>query len=163
MKTFLKAATAVTFVVLLLFILLPRQAATAPPEAAKPPAAAAAKPCEAPCPCDCGCKGCGKDCRCDGCRKDCCCGHKHDGGRPPMMEGMKKHMEQVRKSVAALRDHEKKMEGITDPAEFRKAAIEHFRMIDDLEESHVKHMESMAGGMMHRHGHGDCKECPEKK
>ncbi len=162
MKTFLKAATAVTFALLLLLVLLPRQAATAPPEAAKPPAAMAAKT-GAPCPgeydCCCGCgHDCGGPCGCRGGGHDC---GRH--GRPPMMEGMKKHMEQVRKSVAALRDHEKKMEGITDPAEFRKAAIEHFRMIDDLEESHVKHMESMAGGAMHRHGHGDCRECPEKK
>ena len=37
-----------------------------------------------------------------------------------MMEGMKKHMEEVQKSVAALRAHLKTMEGITDPAEFRK-------------------------------------------
>lgn len=153
MKTFLKAATAVTFAILLLLVLLPRQAATATPEAAK--AAAAAKA-GGPCPGDCG--GC---CDCDGCGKCCDCGKR---GRMPMMEGMKKHMEQVRKSVAALRDHEKKMEGITDPAEFRKAAIEHFRMVDDLQESHVKHMESMAGGAKQRHGHhgGDCKECPDK-
>jgi hypothetical protein len=75
-----------------------------------------------------------------------------------MMEGMKKHMDEVRKAVAALREHEKKMEGITDPAQFRKAAIEHFRMLDDLQESHVKHMDSMMGGagrgpMHHGHGH----------
>jgi hypothetical protein len=93
---------------------------------------------------------------------------KPAAGKPAMMEGMKKHMEEVRKSVAALRAHEKTMEGITDPAEFRKAAIEHFRMQDDLQESHVKHMESMmgGGGPGHRHsGQGcqePCKDCPNK-
>lgn len=91
--------------------------------------------------------GCPCDCDCDACGKECMCGRKHGGhGHHPMMEGMKMHMEEVRKSVAALRAHEKKMEGITDPAEFRKAAIEHFRMLDDLSESHVKHMDSMMGG-----------------
>jgi hypothetical protein len=74
-----------------------------------------------------------------------------------MMGGMKMHMEEVRKSVTALREHEKKMEGITDPAEFRKAAVAHFRMLDDLQESHVKHMESMMGRghepMHHGHEH----------
>ena len=59
----------------------------------------------------------------------------------------------MRKSVAALREHEKKLEGITDPAEFRKAAIEHFRMLDDLNESHVKHMDSMMGGGHEHHHH----------
>lgn len=79
--------------------------------------------------------------------------HPMTGMKPHMMEGMKQHMEEVRKGVAALREHEKKLEGITDPAEFRKAAIEHFRMLDDLQESHVKHMDSMMGGGGHKHGH----------
>ncbi|HSL91931.1 MAG TPA: hypothetical protein VK863_04715, partial [Candidatus Limnocylindrales bacterium] len=105
-----------------------------------------------------GKSGCPCDCDCDACGKECACGRKHGGhGKHPMMEGMKKHMEEVRKSVAALREHEKKMEGITDPAQFRKAAIEHFRMLDDLSESHVKHMDSMMGGgrepMHHGHEH----------
>jgi uracil phosphoribosyltransferase len=91
------------------------------------------------CPCDCDCGA---------------CGHMRGGhGKHPMMEGMKKHMEEVRKSVAALREHENKMEGITDPAQFRKAAMEHFRMLDDLNESHVKHMDSMMGGGGHEHHH----------
>lgn len=114
----------------------------------------------------CGCESCKSVCP-DG--KECPCGHKHAGsGKPAMMEGMKKHMEEVRKSVAALRAHEKTMEGITDPAEFRKAAIEHFRMQDDLQESHVKHMESMMGGGGPGHRHGGqgcqepCKDCPNK-
>jgi len=98
--------------------------------------------------------GCPCDCDCDACGKECACGRMHGGhGKHPMMEGMKKHMEEVRKSVAALREHEKKLEGITDPADFRKAAIEHFRMLDDLNESHVKHMDSMIGGGHEHHHH----------
>ena len=113
------------------------------------------------------CSECGKSGCPDG--KECPHGQKHCGaGKPPAMEGMKNHMEEVRKNIAALRTHEKKMEGITDPAEFRKAAIEHFRMQDDLQESHVKHMETMmgGGGPGHRHqGHGSqepCRDCPAK-
>lgn len=106
-------------------------------QAAPPAVGQAAEPAktgaETGCPCD-----------CDACGKMGGHGHMHGGhGAHPMMEGMKRHMEEVRTSVAALREHEKKLEGITDPAEFRKAAIEHFRMLDDLQESHVKHMESM--------------------
>lgn len=93
-------------------------------------------------------------CDCDACGKECPHGGMHPHhGKHAMMEGMKKHMEEVRKSVAALREHEKKMEGITDPAAFRKAALEHFRMLDDLNESHVKHMDSMMGGGGHEHMH----------
>lgn len=114
---------------------------------------------------------CGCECCKDGrpCGKECPCGHGHGGsGKPAMKEGMKKHLEEARKSVAALREHAKKMEAITDQAEFRKAAIVHFRMQDDLQESHVKHMESMMGsaGRGHgHHGHGcqePCKDCPGK-
>lgn len=95
--------------------------------------------------------GCPCECDCDACGKMGGAGHMHGAhGAHPMMEGMKPHMEEVRKRVAALRDHEKKLEGIVDPAEFRKAAIEHFRMLDDLQEAHVKHMESM---MEKRHEH----------
>lgn len=67
------------------------------------------------------------------------------GKCPPqaMMEGMKGRIEEIRKSVAALREHEKKLESLTEPATFREAAIEHFRMLDDLQETHVKHMETM--------------------
>ncbi|MGZ8473364.1 MAG: hypothetical protein ACXW4G_06780 [Candidatus Deferrimicrobiaceae bacterium] len=98
--------------------------------------------------------GCPCDCACDACGKECACGHKRGvDGKHPRMEGMKNHMEEVRRSVAALREHEKKLEGITDPADFRKAAIEHFRMLDDLNESHVKHMDSMMGGGHEYHHH----------
>lgn len=142
------------------------------------PAMAAGKP-----GCECVCEGCkcdcpaGKDCKCDcppgkECRCDCpkgMHGHHPDGqGMASKMEGMKKHMEGVRMKVRALKDHEKKLEGITDPAEFRKAAIEHFRMLDDIHESHVNHMESVMGGVKHEprhHGHGHhdtCVNCPKK-
>lgn len=132
--------------------------------------------------CECACEGCqcdcppGKECRCDcppgkECRCDCPDGkhgHHHDGhGMPSKMEGMKKHMEETRMKVRALRDHEKMLEGISDPAGFRKAAIEHFRMLDDIHESHLKHMESMMGGGKHErrhhgHGHDQCADCPKK-
>jgi hypothetical protein len=100
---------------------------------------------------------------------DCECGHMHGGhmhgdhAMPPMMKGMKQHMEDVKKNVSALRVHEKRMEGITDPSEFRKEALEHFRMIDGLLESHVKHMESMTGGMGRgQWHHGHCEDCPHR-
>lgn len=113
----------------------------------------------------CGCESCKDGCVCG---KECPCGHGGHGGsgKPAMKEEMKKHLEEARKSVAALREHAKRMEAMTDPAEFRKAAIEHFRMQDDLQESHVKHMESMMGGRGHgHHGRGcqePCKDCPNK-
>jgi len=86
---------------------------------------------------------------------------------PAMKETMKAHFEEMRKSVAALREDEKKLEGLTDPVEFRKAAIGHFRMLDDLQESHLKHMESMmermhkgGGPMGHDHSCPKGKDCP---
>ncbi len=83
---------------------------------------------------------------CYGCPQECEHGehhHNHQAGMPPMMEGMKRHMEAARKTMSELRDHEKKLEAAVDAAEFRKEVLLHLRMLDDLEESHVKHMESM--------------------
>jgi hypothetical protein len=164
MKGFRKSTAAIG-IALLAILVLPGQVQAADPagvQGAQAPEAVKALPMSG---CPCNCEGCCADC----CGKDCLCGHKHHGhGIPPMMGGMKMHMEEVRKSVTALREHEKKMEGITDPAEFRKAAVAHFRMLDDLQESHVKHMESMMGrggqGPMRRgHGHDQpCKDCPGK-
>jgi hypothetical protein len=143
-----RKSTAAIGIALLAILVLPGQVQAADPAGgqAAGPAKMEAK------------SGCACDCDCGACGKDCLRGHKHHGqGMPPMMGGMKIHMEEVRKSVTALREHEKKMEGITDPAEFRKAAIAHFRMLDDLQESHVKHMESMMGRghepMHHGHEH----------
>lgn len=155
MKTFGKPAVIVA-VALFGLLFLPFYVSAEP---ASPQASTVAKA-EAGTGCDC----CAGKCDCASCPKDCRCGHKKRMGvGPPMMEGMKKHMEEVRKRVAGLRDHEKKLEGVTDPVEFRKAAIEHLRMLDDLHESHVKHMESMAGGKGPGHPCKEpCKEpCPE--
>jgi hypothetical protein len=155
MKTLGKPAVIVAVALLgLLFLSFHASAEPAPPRASKVAKAEAGT----------GCDCCAGKCDCASCPKDCRCGHKKKmHGGSPMMGGMKKHMEEVQKSVAGLRDHEKKLEAVTDPAEFRKAAIEHFRMLDDLQESHVKHMESMAGGKGPGHPCKEpCKEpCPE--
>jgi hypothetical protein len=150
----IRKVTTVFAMALFAVLLLPHRVLAEPPAGGQAPGPAKMEA-KSGCPCDCGCEGCGQECG---------CAHMHRGhGMPPMMEGMKKHMEEVRKSVSALREHEKKMEGITDPAEFRKAAIAHFRMLDDLHESHVKHMESMMGRRGHPHGHHEsCKDCPHR-
>ena len=143
MKRFRKSA-AVWAVTLFASLFLPYRAQAAPPAVGQAPEPSGKE--SAP--------GCRCDCDCEACAKMGGGEHMHGGyGGHPMMEGMKRHMEEVRKGVAALREHEKKMEGITDPAGFRKAAIEHFRMLDDLNESHVKHMESMMGGGGDEHMH----------
>jgi hypothetical protein len=147
MKRF-RESTSVFAVALFVLLVLPRHAPAEPPSAGQAPGPAKMEA-KSGCPGECGCPGCG----CPGCGQECGCPRMHHPHGMPMMEGMKKHMEEVRKRVAALRDHEKKLEGITDPTEFRKAAVEHFRMLDDLHESHVRHMESMAGGMGHGHPH----------
>ena len=163
MRTFRIPAAIAACAVIALFFLAVR--GTAVSAAGGPPCQEMQKGGTKPC-CECDCDCCKAGCP-EG--KDCGCGHRHGGhGMAPMMEGMKKHMEEVRKSITSLRAHEKKLEGIADPAEFRKAAIEHFRMLDDLQESHVKHMESMTGGGKHGHRHpgdgphGPCKDCPNK-
>ena len=162
MKGFRKSTAAIG-IALLALLVLPGQVQAADPAGgqAAGPAKMEAK---SPCMCDCCCGGC----ECD-CGKGRECGHKHGvHGMHPIMEGMKTHMEEVRKIVAALRDNEKKMGGLTDPAEFRKAAIAHFRMLDDLQESHVRHMDSMMGGAgrghgHHGHGHHEqCEDCPRR-
>jgi hypothetical protein len=159
-----RKSTAAIGIALLAILVLPGPVQAADPaggQGAQVPEAAKAQPMSG-CPCD------REESCADCCGKDCLRGHKpHGHGMHPMMGGMKMHMEEVRKSVTALREHEKKMELITDPAEFRKAAVAHFRMLDDLQESHVKHMESMMGrggqGAMRRgHGHPHCEETPSK-
>jgi hypothetical protein len=111
--------------------------------------------------------GCGCDCPC-GEKSECghgegcdCGGHhgKHDGmhgkegghmaGGGPMKEGMTRHMEETRGTIAKLRVLEAKMEALKskdDAAAFRAASLEHSKLLTDLQASHLKHMEGMMGG-----------------
>ena len=108
---------------------------------------------------------CGEKCECGhggGCG---CGGHKgqHEGmqfkegghmhckqmaGGPPMKEEMARHMEEMRGTIAKLRALEAKMGTLTskDDASFRAASLEHSKLLTDLQESHLKHMEGMMGG-----------------
>ena len=115
------------------------------------------------CGCDCPCgekTGCGHG---EGCE---CGGHhgKYDGmhgkeggpmhgkqmaGGPPMKEGMTRHMEETRGTIAKLRALEAKMEDLKskdDAVAFRAASLEHSKLLTDLQASHLKHMEGMMGG-----------------
>ena len=108
--------------------------------------------------------GCG-----GGCESDCehgkgcdCGGHqgmhgkegghmhgKHMGAVGPMKEGMTRHMEEMRGTIAKLRALEAKMEALKskdDVAAFRAASLEHAKLLTDLQDSHLKHMEGMMGG-----------------
>lgn len=95
------------------------------------------------CPCDCGCPCCKK--------KSCShCGHTHGKGKMlPMMEKMKGHLEEMRKAVSELRENEKAVEGAADIEALRKSVLLHLKKLDDIQESHLRHMESM---MEARHG-----------
>jgi len=117
---------------------------------------------------DCGCEcPCGEKSECghgDGCD---CGGHhgKHEGmhgkdgghmhgkhmaGGPPMKEAMGRHMEEMRGTIAKLRALEAKMESLKskdDAAAFRAASLEHSKLLTDLQDSHLKHMEGMMGGL----------------
>jgi hypothetical protein len=105
---------------------------------------------------------CGEKCEC-GHGKGCDCGghrvmhgreggHMHGGpmaGGGPMKEGMTRHMEEMRGTIAKLRALETKMEALKskdDAAAFRAASLEHSQLLTDLQESHLKHMEGMMGG-----------------
>jgi hypothetical protein len=105
---------------------------------------------------------CGEKCEC-GHGKGCDCGGHHgmhgkDGGhmhgkemagKGPMKEGMARHMEEMRGTIAKLRALEAKMESLKakdDVAAFRDASLEHAKLLADLQESHLKHMERMMGG-----------------
>ena len=103
-----------------------------------------------------GC-GCESDC---GHGKGCDCGghqgmHKGMHGKqmaegPPMKEGMARHMEEMRGTIEKLRALEAKMEALKskdDAAAFRAASLEHSKLLTDLQESHLKHMEGMMGGL----------------
>ena len=77
-------------------------------------------------------------------------GMMHGGkGAAPMKESMGKHLEEVRSAVAKLRELEAKMESLKakdDAAAFRAASLEHAKLLTDIQESHLKHMEGMVGG-----------------
>ena len=109
---------------------------------------------------------CGEKCEC-GHGKGCDCGGrhgKHEGmhgkegghmhgkrmaGGGPMKEGMTRHMEETRGAIAKLRALEAKMEALKskdDASAFRAASLEHSKLLTDLQESHLKHMEGMMGG-----------------
>ena len=89
------------------------------------------------CPCECGCPCCAERC----CPQ---CGHAHGKRKmPPMMEKMKGHLEEMRKAVAELRENENAVEGAADIEALRKSVLFHLKKLDDLQESHLRHMESM--------------------
>jgi hypothetical protein len=73
----------------------------------------------------------------------------HGGMAPGMMrmEAMKEHLEQIRTTVAALRENEKSLAAARDPAAFQEAATEQFRMLGNILESHLKHMDAMMSRM----------------
>ena len=109
------------------------------------------------CECPCGEKsecGHGKGCGCGGHQgmhgKE--GGHMHGkqmAGGGPMKEGMTRHMEETRGTIAKLRALEAKMEALKskdDAAAFRAASLEHSKLLTDLQASHLKHMEGMMGG-----------------
>jgi hypothetical protein len=79
-------------------------------------------------------------------------GHMHGkqmAGGGPMKEGMARHMEETRGTIAKLRAIEAKMEVLKskdDAAAFRAASLEHSKLLTDLQASHLKHMEGMMGG-----------------
>jgi len=72
--------------------------------------------------------------------------HMKDGG--PMKGRMSGHMEEMRGTIAKLRALETKMDALKskDDAGFRAASLEHAKLLTDLQESHLKHMEGMMGG-----------------
>ena len=119
-------------------------------------------------------KDCGRDCRnCPGC--DCECGYHKGAGQavPPCMQdnaaaapggmhrmmhggggastmrdAMGKHVEEMRGTILKLRALEAKMEALKskDDVAFRAASLEPSRLLTDLQDSHLKHMERMMGG-----------------
>ncbi|HEX9205436.1 MAG TPA: hypothetical protein VF853_05875 [Candidatus Deferrimicrobiaceae bacterium] len=125
--------------------------------------------------CGCGQKtecGCGQKAQC-GCEHsypkdagqagaDCPCGThgaaagepggmhaKMHGGKdaPPMKERMGKHLEAMKEKVRKLRELEAKMAGQGKDGEaFRASSLEHAKLLTDIQESHLKHMEGMMGG-----------------
>jgi hypothetical protein len=66
-----------------------------------------------------------------------------------MREKMMGHLEEMKKAVSDLRESEKKMEARKEPEAFRAAVVEHLKKLDDLQESHLNHMEKMVGAGHH--------------
>ena len=94
----------------------------------------------------------GTPCGCDfeSCMKK--CGKRHgrmhgEGEMLPMTEKMKGHLEEMKKAVSDLRESEKKLEASTGSDPFRSAVLDHLKKLDDLQASHLGHMESMMGRM----------------
>ena len=119
----------------------PAAESAAAPEKKGEPASTAMADKESPCP-----HGC-PHCR-EGCPEDCPYRHGKEGMHP-MGEKMKGHLEEMKKTVSDLRESEKRMESLTDPQAFRAAVLEHLKILDDLEESRLGHMESMMGAGHH--------------
>ena len=110
-----------------------------------------------------GCPGCGCECCGEGwagqeappCMQDNAAGvpggmrrmmrGKRMGGGAPMMKGMARHMEEMEATILKLRALEAKMDALKskDDAAFRAASLEHAKLLTDLQESHLKHMEGM--------------------
>ncbi len=73
----------------------------------------------------------------------------HMGGHPGRTgdtpDRMESHMKDIRDTILKLRAAEARMEAAKekDDAGFRAAALEHDRLLTDLQENHLKHMEGM--------------------
>ena len=122
--------------------------AAVPAPAAAAPAAAEGAPmdksmADAGTPCGCGCECCMENCGKHH-------GHMHGKGKRPLMMGkMKGHLEEMRKAVSDLRESEKAVEGASDIEALRKSVLLHLKKLDDLQESHLRHMEKMMDAWHH--------------
>jgi len=75
---------------------------------------------------------------------------RHPGAQGAMSDHMDARMKDMRDMIAKLRVVEARMAALkdTDDAGFRAASLEHDKLLTDLQENHLKHME----GMMAAHG-----------
>jgi len=116
--------------------------ATVPAQAAAAPAASEGTPMDKPMadaatPCGRGCECCMENCGKHP-------GHAHDKGKiSSMREKMKGHLEEMREAVSDLRENEIAVEGAADIEALRNSVLFHLRKLDDLLESHLRHMEAM--------------------
>jgi len=81
---------------------------------------------------------------------------------PPMADKMKAHLDGMKNAVAALRESEKTLAATEDPKAFRASVIDHLKKLDDLEASHLTHMEAMmerARGGKSVMDRGRCPDC----